>query len=101
MSFHFLTSSLKYRSCLKVNSKERISIFEITKQFEDNFVDLNSPCMQTKQTTPTHSSQSPISSASFVQPLQLPGSAQSSLGFSGFTRYLKDTSSKVMQTVQQ
>jgi len=84
-----------------VDSRERITISKIIQLFEGNFVDLNSPCIQAKQITPTNPSQPAVSSFHSVQPSQQPGSAQPSLGLSGLTRYLKDTSTKVMQTVQQ
>ena len=73
-----------------------------------NFVDLNSPCLIPKMDTklsPTISEQ-PSTTTTILTNLQtpvvvqaVPGIAQSY--FAGFTKYLKDTSSKVMQTVQK
>ncbi|RWS11543.1 cyclin-G-associated kinase-like protein [Dinothrombium tinctorium] len=86
------------KSCLKVNPRERIKIEEIISLLESNFVDLGSPCVKPRQITPTTSH--PISPV-HQMPTQTPGSAQPvSMSFSGFTRYLKETSTKVMQSVQ-
>lgn len=71
---------------------------------EDNFVDLNSPCVVPSK-LPSNVSNVNVSAIppvdiSHANPIpHVPGVAQSY--FSGFTRYLKDTSSKVMQTVQK
>lgn len=66
---------------------------------EANFVDLLAPCVSPRQPTPIQPIQqqpSPVHSAS-----NIPGSAQPSFSFSGFTKYIKDTSNKVMQQMQQ
>lgn len=70
-----------------------------------NFVDLNSPCLIPKMDTklsPTISEQPSTTTTNLQSPVvvqAVPGIAQSY--FAGFTKYLKDTSSKVMQTVQK
>lgn len=92
------------RSCLKVDPRERIAIDDIINLLNKNFVDLDSPCVLSNQSTPINPNQpSPLHQPSLQpqQPPPPPGSAQPTFGLSGFTRYLKDTSSKVMQTVQQ
>ena len=82
-----------------MDPNERITATDIIGLLEENFVDLNSPCVNPRQQTPTQPSNPPIPP---TQPMsQLPGSVQPSFSFSGFTRYIKDTSSKVMQTVQK
>ncbi|RWS29397.1 cyclin-G-associated kinase-like protein [Leptotrombidium deliense] len=87
------------RACLKVDPCERIKIDGIISLLEANFVDLHSPCVKPRQITPTTSHST---SPTHQLPTQAPGSAQpASMSFSGFTRYLKETSSKVMQSVQQ
>lgn len=92
------------KSCLKVDPEDRITIEGIIEVLERNFVDLIAPCVQPKQSSPVllshsnnHLNQQPSSQQGAA--MHSPGSAQSAL--SGFTKYLKDTSSKVMQTVQQ
>lgn len=98
------------KSCLKINPDERVTIEGIIEVLERNFVDLIAPCVQPKQSSPvlggltrnllSHSNNH-LNQPS-TQPgaaMQSPGSAQSA--FSGFTKYLKDTSNKVMHTVQQ
>lgn len=98
------------KSCLKINPDERVTIEGIIEVLERNFVDLIAPCVQPKQSSPVLSgltrnllshSNNHLNQPS-AQPgaaMQSPGSAQSA--FSGFTKYLKDTSNKVMHTVQQ
>ncbi|KAI1289824.1 Cyclin-G-associated kinase [Halotydeus destructor] len=96
------------RSCLKVDPSERLTVDGIIAAFESNFVDLRDPCMNPKQPTPTQTypetfippvvpvAQQPLSS--------IPGSAQPgnfSSKLFGFTSKIKETSSKVMQSVQQ
>ncbi len=66
---------------------------------EQNFVDLSSACVNPRQPTPTQPT-APVINQNNPSP-QIPGSAQPSFSLSGFTRYIKDTSSKVMQTVQK
>lgn len=67
---------------------------------EENFVDLNSPCESSNQlplkTCPQVGNNGPNNS---LNTTNVPGIAQSYLA--GFTRYIKDTSNKVMQTVQR
>lgn len=83
------------RSCLRIDPRERVTIREIIELLEANFVDLNSSCVPPRQPTPTQPSQPPL-------PVNhTPGSAQPSFSLHGFTKYIKDTSSKVMQTMQQ
>ena len=90
------------RSCIQINPDDRIRVEEVIEILERNFVDMIAPCVRPKQS-------SPIAGGSFGQATTpggqiggQPGSAQSvSQALSGFTKYLKDTSSKVMQTVQQ
>ena len=98
------------KSCLKIDPDQRITIEGIIEVLERNFVDLIAPCVQPKQSSPilgglsrnllshsnNHLNQQPSQAGGAMHS---PGSAQSAL--SGFTKYLKDTSSKVMQTVQQ
>ncbi|XP_053209325.1 cyclin-G-associated kinase-like [Panonychus citri] len=89
------------RDCLKVDPRERVAIDDIISLLNKNFVDLDSPCVRSPQSTPTNQP-SPSHQPSNQQTAPPhPGSAQPTFGLSGFTRYLKDTSSKVMQTVQQ
>ena len=90
---------------MKVDPRERVAIDDIISLLDKNFVDLDSPCVRFPQSTPTNQP-SPSHQVSNQQHSQQPtppppGSAQPTFGLSGFTRYLKDTSSKVMQTVQQ
>lgn len=90
-----------FRQCLQVNPADRIDCSTILKRMDENFVDLNSPCLTPK--IPPHSTKmSPIADQPALANLQstvpVPGIAQSY--FAGFTRYIKDTSNKVMQTVQ-
>lgn len=65
---------------------------------EANFVDLLAQCVSPRQPTPVQPvpQPSPVHSAS-----NIPGSAQPSFSLSGFTKYIKDTSNKVMQQMQQ
>lgn len=89
------------KQCLQVNPADRIDCSTILKRMDENFVDLNSPCIMPK--IPPHSTKmSPIAEQPALANLQstvpVPGIAQSY--FAGFTRYIKDTSNKVMQTVQ-
>lgn len=85
------------RSCLQINPEDRVKIEEVIETLENNFVDLIAPCVRPKQISPI-----PTVSESPAHPIGTPGSAQSvSQAFSGFTKYLKDTSSKVLQSVQQ
>ena len=94
-------SNILSRSCLKVDPCERLSIDEIISTFETNFVDLTAACVTARQPTPTQLMDS--ASIPVQQPIP-PGSAQPSgqqFGLSGFTRLIKDTSSKVMQSVSQ
>lgn len=87
------------RSCIKVEPNERITATDIIGLLEDNFVDLTSACVSPRQPTPTQPLSTSMSAPNNPLP-PLPGSAQPSF-MSGFTRYIKDTSSKVMQTVQK
>jgi len=106
------------KRCLKIDPDERITIEGIIEELERNFVDLIAPCVQPKQSSPiltgltrnllSHSSNhlNATNNVQQAQQIHSPGSAQSatsfgSVGLSGFTKYLKDTSNKVMQTVQQ
>lgn len=69
---------------------------------EDNFVDLNSPCVSPRllpQANLISTNQVNTSTNQSSASTNVPGIAQSY--FSGFTRYIKDTSNKVMQTVQK
>lgn len=91
------------KSCLKLNPSERTDASNMIRLMEANFVDLNSPCVPPRslpQATPVQmTTPAPTSSNIAAAPSgNVPGIAQSY--FSGFTRYIKDTSSKVMQTVQ-
>ena len=91
------------KSCLKLNPSERTTAGNMIKLMEDNLVDLNSPCVSAR-TLPQASAPSPVNVHAAQAPspnpaANVPGIAQSY--FSGFTRYIKDTSSKVMQTVQK
>ncbi|CAG2116429.1 unnamed protein product, partial [Medioppia subpectinata] len=89
------------KSCIKVDPNERMPATDIIGLLEENCVDLNAPCVNPRQTTPTQPTNPVIPSGVPNAPLpQIPGSAQPSFSFSGFTRYIKDTSNKVMQTVQ-
>ncbi len=88
-----------WRSCIKIDPNERISATDIIELLEQNFVDLNSACVNPRQPTPTQPT-APVINQNNPSP-QIPGSAQPSFSLSGFTRYIKDTSSKVMQTVQK
>jgi cyclin G-associated kinase len=84
-------------SCLQINPDDRVKIEEVIELLENNFVDLIASCVRPKQTSPIPAANCPNSN-----PIGTPGSAQSvSQALSGFTKYLKDTSSKVLQTVQQ
>ncbi|KPL93605.1 cyclin-G-associated kinase-like protein [Sarcoptes scabiei] len=82
------------KNCLVVNPKDRINATNIIKLMEENFVDLNSPCVNSRN----------IQTSTNLTPNQnqpsnhIPGIAQSYL--QGFTKYLKDTSNRVMQTMQ-
>lgn len=92
------------KSCLKLNPSERTDASNMIRLMEANFVDLNSPCVPPRslpQATPVQmTTPAPTSSNIAAAPSgNVPGIAQSY--FSGFTRYIKDTSSKVMQTVQK
>jgi len=85
-----------------VDPNERIKAEDIVKLLEDNFVDLNSACVNPRQPTPTQPTVPVITQTNQSNQVpQIPGSAQPSFSLSGFTRYIKDTSSKVMQTVQK
>nr|XP_027201464.1 cyclin-G-associated kinase-like [Dermatophagoides pteronyssinus] len=92
------------KQCLQVNPSDRIDCSTILKVMNKNFVDLNSPCLIPKMDTklsPTISEQPSTTTTNLQSPVvvqAVPGIAQSY--FAGFTKYLKDTSSKVMQTVQ-
>lgn len=86
------------KSCIKIDPTERVKAEDIIKLLEENFVDLNSACVPPRQSTPTHPTPPVVTQTNQTQ--QIPGSAQPSFSLSGFTRYIKDTSSKVMQTVQ-
>ena len=72
---------------------------------EDNFVDLSSfcviPSLQVNNTSTNNVNSSLRTQTTIpIQPaINVPGIAQSY--FSDFTRYIKDTSSKVMQSVQK
>lgn len=102
------------RKCLLVDPVERANATNIIKVMTENFVDLDSPCVQprTLPSAPSASTNPVAGGKQFetsgaaaaavgggMPPSNVPGGAQSY--FSGFTRYLKDTSSKVMQTVQK
>ena len=89
-----------FRSCLKVDPRERLTIDEIISTFESNFVDLNAPFVTGRQPTPTMEPASiPVQQPASVP---APGSAQQAgFGISGFARLIKDTSSKVVQSVSQ
>ena len=103
------------KSCLQIDPDNRITIDGVIEILERNFVDLIAPCVQPpKQSSPiligltrnllSHSSNHLNSQQQQQQPqIHSPGSAQSAFvsPLSGFTKYLKDTSNKVMQTVQQ
>ncbi|KAJ6224835.1 hypothetical protein RDWZM_003380 [Blomia tropicalis] len=91
------------KSCIKLYPNNRSSATEIIKLMEDNLVDLNSPCVTPRILPPTSQVLNPAINQTQMQSnpthqMNVPGIAQSY--FSGFTRYIKDTSSKVMQTVQ-
>lgn len=93
-----------FRSCIKLDPNNRSSATEIIKLMEDNLVDLNSPCVTPRILPPTSQVLNPAINQTQMQSnpthqMNVPGIAQSY--FSGFTRYIKDTSSKVMQTVQK
>lgn len=98
------------KSCLKINPDERTNATELIGKFEENFVDLNSPCIAPKSLPNASAVAAPANLANSGRIAQsasgsesaaapVPGMAQSY--FSGFTKILKDTSSKVMQTVQK
>lgn len=94
------------KSCLKLNSSERTDASNMIQLMEANFVDLNSPCVPPRSLPRASPIVSQISAPSptpanvaTASAGNVPGIAQSY--FSGFTRYIKDTSSKVMQTVQR
>lgn len=92
------------KSCLKLNPNDRTTASGMIKLMEDNLVDLNSPCVSPRS-LPQASFPSQVNVQSAALPsiptlsANVPGIAQSYL--SGFTRYIKDTSSKVIQTVQK
>jgi hypothetical protein len=98
-SYRIVYLSSIERSCIKVDPNERLTAQHIVKLLEENFVDLSSPCVNPRDPTPTQPAV-PVISQNHQMP-QIPGSAQPSFSLSGFTRYIKDTSSKVMQTVQK
>ena len=87
------------RSCIKLNPSERTNASAMIKLMEDNFVDLNSSCVSPRSLPPIQVNLHESSTLNSASPVNVPGIAQSY--FSGFTRYIKDTSSKVMQTVQK
>lgn len=100
------------KSCIKVDPNERLKVDEVIKILEDNYVDLKSPCVPPKQPSPAHVppipphqnltvNQTPVTQSAIPGSAQTASSAAPSLssGFSGFTKYLRDTSSKVMQTI--
>ena len=91
---------IPFRSCIKVDPSERITATDIIGLLEENFVDLSSACVSPRQPTPTQPPSNSMSAPNNPLP-QIPGSAQPSFSLSGFTRYIKDTSSKMMQTVQK
>lgn len=83
-----------------MNPDNRTNASQIIKLMEENFVDLNSPCELPNQaplkTSPEIGNNGPNN---LLSTTNVPGIAQSYLA--GFTRYIKDTSNKVMQTVQR
>ncbi|XP_054162058.1 cyclin-G-associated kinase-like isoform X2 [Oppia nitens] len=88
------------KMCIRIDPNERTNATDIIGLIEEDCVDLNSPCVNPRQPTPTQPIKSDVTH-DMNKPLpQIPGSAQPSFSFSGFTRYIKDTSNKVMQTVQ-
>ena len=107
------------KKCLQVDPNDRFKIDDVIKLLEDNFVDLKSPCVEPKEPSPSHAPspvggqaagvqvQQPLPGSAAQVPGQAPGllpgqpSAGQSFGLSGFTRYLKDASSKVVQSVNQ
>lgn len=95
------------KSCLKLNPSERTDASDMIRLMETNFVDLNSPCVPlrsspraspiaSQMSAPTPSLANMANTASAGN---FPGIAQAY--FTGFTRYIMDTSRKVMQTVQR
>ena len=82
-----------------MDPNERMPATDIIGLMEENCVDLSSPVVNPKQPTPTQPTAPTVAQTNPVS--QIPGTAQPSFSFSGFTRYIKDTSSKVMQTVQK
>ena len=91
---------INIRSSIKVDPNERITATDVIGLLEENFVDLTSPVVSPRQPTPTQPQPNTMAAPNAPLP-QIPGSAQPSFSLSGFTRYIKDTSSKVMQTVQK
>ena len=97
-------------SCLKVDPKERTDFQGIIKKLEENFVDLNGPVVTPKVPSPvmmTSGSPTPNVLTTPVHQSSHPGSAvvasnqasQSSSLSGVFTKYLKESTKQVMQSV--